>query len=327
MSLRIGFLTVTVMVCALRAESRTVEAANLSALSVEAPLVFRGKIVELEDGLARFEPDRVYKGTGMKLVEIRFPTLAGCVPTTPMSLLSHSHWLVMAKPQAERWVAADRCAGIAAVSPLMSPKASTIETDLFAGISDSSVAGRIESWKRIAGFRAGTDRRTLMDRLESTVGEERRWALYALELATPLDPEVLAEFRDTLPRTSRAQLLTNAVEFARRALDTQIQGREMVRDLRRQPQLNLSPPSLDHESWVKMFRHFFDEALAAERLPAIVAQLRHSQAQIRWEALASMARMEPDCKLPPPERREAAALDVQAAACAEHWAKRNEVPR
>lgn len=314
-------LLTTAVVCIVRAEWKTVEAADLAAVTAESSLVFRGKLLDIGDGSARFEPDRVYKGSGAKLVEIQFPTLAGCVPTTPVSLLSHSHWLVMAKPRGERWVSASRCAGLAPISPVMSAKPGTIEADLFAGLSDPSAAGRIESWKRLAGFRASGDRQPLLRKLEPATGEERRWALAALETSAEQEPEILAELRDFFPRASRAQSLSIDLEHARRVLDMQIEARAGIRDIRAQPRLKLAVPPLDHSGWVDSWRGFVDASLAAERLPAVAAQLRHSQARIRWEALAAMARMEPECKLPPPDQRVPAVLDERAAECAAHWSK------
>ena len=169
---------------------------DVRAAAESAPIVFRGRVVGLQLGgevseyrleaLARFEPDRWYRGTRPKEVWVRFRWDA----SRPLNhdcenLTLGSRWLVFARESGDHFELLRDCNGVLPVSEQLGPLVpgsylSQMEADFAAGRNDASVKKRVWSLWWLGGLHLNSSRRLLEAWAGGSGGIEKKWALYAL---------------------------------------------------------------------------------------------------------------------------------------------------
>jgi hypothetical protein len=170
-------------------------------LAKRAPLVFRGKVVqlqltrdepELREGIAVIGVERLYRGNirfrNSSRFRVRFVYSAGnsfdghnCV-----NLVLDSFWIFFAQPHdATGLELFDDCEGALAISRLHAPQISAdalsqMEADFKAGLSDSDSEARLASIQRLAGLGLPASREALREFISYGNKTESKWALFAL---------------------------------------------------------------------------------------------------------------------------------------------------
>ena len=184
-------------------------------LAEQAPLVFRGQIVELnlstdgsdnKKGIAVVAVDRWYRGAGLQNYS-QVPVYFAFDPGTffqghnCVDLVLDSRWIFFAKTNGNGPIELFHdCEGALAVSSLLAPHLSgdflsQIEADFRAGLDDSDPAARLASIQRLAGLGLASSRAALREMIAHGTEDESKWALFAtlktgdvsvLRLAVPL---------------------------------------------------------------------------------------------------------------------------------------------
>jgi hypothetical protein len=138
------------------------------------------------DALARFEPDRWYRGPRPKEVWVHFKWDA-------MRVLNHdcenlqlgTRWLVFAKESLGRLELVDDCNRAIPVSaelgaPTHGDYLSQMEADFAAGRKDARISRRVWRLWWLGRLRMPSSRPLLQKWIESSGGIEKKWAQYAL---------------------------------------------------------------------------------------------------------------------------------------------------
>jgi HEAT repeats len=171
---------------------------DIRKLTEQAPVVFRGKVVEVsytgEDapdsferqGIATFEIDRVYRGDfggGASLhfvYEGVFTNGHNCI-----AFQTGGYWLVFAREKDGHLELVDDCIGALTVSSLLGPNLAgsgwipQMEADFLAGLADEDPAARVISIQRLGSLGLKSSRDALHRVLKTGDTEESRWAIYA----------------------------------------------------------------------------------------------------------------------------------------------------
>ena len=206
-------------------------------LAQHAPLVFRGKVLQLsltkdqpenKEGIAVIGVDRWYRGS-VRLryssrVRIRFTYSAvgsfeghNCV-----DLVLASHWIFFAQAHDPAVLELFHdCEGALAVSALLALQPSDdflsqIEADFRAGLSDSEPEARLASIQRLAGLSLSSSRKALREVISHGTETESKWALLgvlktgdgsAVSLAAPVLLSLRHEEFEPYPQPEGAMAL------------------------------------------------------------------------------------------------------------------------
>jgi hypothetical protein len=170
-------------------------------LAQHAPLVYRGKVVQLsltkdepenKEGIAVIAVDRWYRG-GVRLryssrvqVHFTYSPVGFFDGHNCVNLVLDSHWIFFAQAgKATVLELFHDCEGALAVSSLFAPQPSgdflsQIEADFRAGLSDSESEARLASIQRLAGLGLPSSRQALRDVISHGTETESKWALLAV---------------------------------------------------------------------------------------------------------------------------------------------------
>ena len=180
---------------------------DVRKLGEEAPIVFRGRVVDMRSTEARpfspviaisgypleanqvatFQVDRVYRGhVG---AETRLPfaydwSMAAnghdCIDFKP-----NTYWVVFAQEKEGRLELSHDCDGALAISPRLGPSLENaawldqMEADFIAGLNDRDRISRLTSIQRLGGLGLPSSREALHRVIETGDKEESGWTIYA----------------------------------------------------------------------------------------------------------------------------------------------------
>ena len=202
----------------------------------KAPLVFRGRVLTVEPDpaeqrtslwiggkpvntnfVAKFQVDRLYRGKLQGEAVVHFSNAGGfgfngheCIDFRP-----EQSWLVFAVEKKDLLVLFDDCTGALGISSRLGEEVrasdwlAQMEADFIAGLEDSDVASRIFSIQRFGGLKLASSRPALHEVIESRIGIEPRWAIYATlrtgdVTVLPMVKELLASGGKMMPLPEEA---------------------------------------------------------------------------------------------------------------------------
>jgi HEAT repeats len=177
--------------------------ADVRALAEKAPIVFRGRVVQISpyqfslypymtdthrtDSFATIDVDRLYRGSLRGNTTIHFiqpsPSLMdghNCIDFQP-----DTYWLVFAVEKDGQLELFDDCQGALAISPLLGPHLkdfdwlAQMEADFLAGLHDVAAANRIVSIQRLGGLKLPSSQDALHRVIDRGDKDEANWAVYA----------------------------------------------------------------------------------------------------------------------------------------------------
>ena len=178
--------------------------ADIRSLAEHAPLVFRGRVLQLsrmqdpgpprthdrwyrDVGMAVIAVDRWYRGTqpiDSVRVQVRYDVLP--LDCHPPDLAVNSHWVFFAQTRDEATLEMfDECEGALPVSPRLGTGVSgtglaQMEEDFKAGLMDSDAQARLVSIQRLAGLGLASSRDALQQVIAHGTDVEHKWALFAV---------------------------------------------------------------------------------------------------------------------------------------------------
>jgi len=181
--------------------------ADVRALAEKAPIVFRGRVVQISpyqislypymtdthgaDSFATIDVDRLYRGSlrGDATVHFKRPSPEFMDGHNCIDFQPDTYWLVFAVEkdgqkdgQLELF---DDCQGALAISPLIGPRLkdfdwrAQMEADFLAGLHDDAAANRIVSIQRLGGLKLPSSQDALQRVIDRGDKDEANWAVYA----------------------------------------------------------------------------------------------------------------------------------------------------
>jgi hypothetical protein len=174
--------------------------ADVRALAENAPVVFRGSVLEVipitpivgpgtrSQYVAKIQVDRWYRGEGPTEETLRFAYGGfasdehNCID---FDFRPETYWLVFAREENGQLEMIDDCLGALTISPLLgrdletSDWLSRMEADFLAGLNDHDSAARLASIQRLGGLQLPSSRDALHRVIENGDDADSKWAVYA----------------------------------------------------------------------------------------------------------------------------------------------------